>query len=114
MNNTTLDMLSKSEFRARFSLSKEDLDYIDKKSISVIRKHAFDFINKRLAPALPKNDGKQTPFRGHPVFKAQHATATCCHKCLEKWHRIRKGRELDEDDVARIVRLIMLWIERQR
>ncbi len=28
--------------------------------------------------AEPRNDGKQTPFRGHPVFTAQHATATCC------------------------------------
>ncbi len=39
-------------------------------------------------------DGKQTPMKGHPVFIAQHATATCCRGCLEKWHRIPKGAEL--------------------
>jgi hypothetical protein len=25
--------------------------------------------------ASPQNDGKQTPFKGHPVFITQHATA---------------------------------------
>lgn len=36
--------------------------------------HPRDFIAKRPAPAIPANDGKQTPFRGYPVFGAQHAT----------------------------------------
>ena len=29
--------------------------------------HGSDFIDKRLAPAEPANDGKQTPMRGHPA-----------------------------------------------
>jgi hypothetical protein len=44
------------------------------------------------------NDGKQTPMRGHPVFIAQHATATCCRGCLEKWHAIPHGRALSEQE----------------
>jgi hypothetical protein len=32
--------------------------------------------------------------RGHPVFIAQHATATCCRGCLAKWHDIPAGRAL--------------------
>jgi len=47
-----------------------------------IEQHARDFVNECLAPELPKNDGKQTPMKNHPVFIAQHATATCCRKCL--------------------------------
>ncbi|WP_394708052.1 DUF4186 family protein [uncultured Desulfosarcina sp.] len=46
--------------------------------MDTIRIHAFDFTTAKLAPASSKNDGKQTPMSGHPVFIAQHATATCC------------------------------------
>jgi hypothetical protein len=41
------------------------------------QKRYADFIQTRLAPANPPNDGKQTSMRGHPVFKAQHACACC-------------------------------------
>ena len=75
--------------------------------------HAFDFINLRIAPQFPKNDGKQTPMKGHPVFIAQHATATCCRGCLQKWHRIQKGRALSDNEAEFIVSLIMGWIEKQ-
>ena len=51
--------------------------------------------------------------RGHPVFVAQHATATCCRGCLEKWHRIPKGRELTETEQEYIVNVIMEWIGRE-
>ena len=70
--------LSKSKFRSSFHLSKRDFDYIKSKGIDKVRSHAIDFIIKRLAPMNPINDGKQTPMHGHPVFVAQHATATCC------------------------------------
>ena len=66
--------------------------------------------NSRIAPDYPKNDGKQTPMRGHPVFIAQHATATCCRKCIQKWHGIEKGRALNDAEVQFIVALIMGWI----
>ena len=51
--------------------------------------------------------------RGHPVFIAQHATATCCRGCISKWHGIEKGRALNEKKIDYVVALIMGWIERQ-
>ncbi|WP_236638413.1 DUF4186 family protein [Mangrovicoccus ximenensis] len=48
----------------------------------------------------------------HPVFVAQHATATCCRGCLETWHGIPKGRPLDAAEQARIAAILMLWIGR--
>ncbi len=105
-----LERLSKSKFRSSFKLSKKDLEYIDKKGIEVIEEHAHDFINKRIAPAVILNDGKQTPMRGHPVFIAQHATATCCRGCIEKWHGIKKQKELSEDEKNYLVSVIMKWI----
>ena len=83
--------------RSKFHLKQKDKDYIKEKGIEKIREHAHDFINKRLAPENIPNDGKQTPMRGHPVFIAQHATATCCRGCLYKWHKIQKGIELNKE-----------------
>lgn len=86
------------------------IDYINEKGIDTIEKHAYDFVNKRLKPKYILNDGKQTPMKGHPVFIAEHATATCCRNCLYKWHHIEKNKELTENEVDYIVKLIMKWI----
>jgi len=111
--NYILDSLSKSKFRSSFSLKEKDKKYINDKGIDVIRSHAYDFINKRLAPAIIPNDGKQTPMRGHPVFIAQHATATCCRGCLYKWHKIKPGEHLNKEQVDYTVDVIMEWIKNQ-
>ena len=50
--------------------------------------------------------------RGHPVFISQHATATCCRGCLEKWHHIPKGRKLSNDEIDYVVDVIMKWINK--
>ena len=105
--------LSKSKFRSSFHLRRYMLNYINEKGLDKIKEHAYDFIRKRLAPSVIPNDGKQTPMKGHPVFIAQHATATCCRSCLEKWHHIPKGRTLSEKETDYIVNLIMLWINKE-
>ena len=105
--------LSQSKFRSSFSLKANDRSYVSDKGMDKVREHACDFIRKRLAQADIPNDGKQTPMRGHPVFVAQHATATCCRGCLEKWHHIPKGRELTETEQEYIVNVIMEWISRE-
>ncbi|CAA9892263.1 conserved hypothetical protein [Candidatus Methylobacter favarea] len=102
--------LSKSAFRSKFHLKGKDLDYLRSKSLPVILVHAQDFIAERLAPAVLENDGKQTPFRGHPVFVAQHATACCCRGCLQKWHYIAKGRALTPAEEAYIVAVLERWL----
>ena len=111
--NKCLNDLQKSKFRASFKLKKTDFDYIDKKGLDVIKSHAKDFIKTRLAPAQPTNDGKQTPMHGHPAFVSQHATATCCRGCFERWWHIKKGHMLTESEQAFTVSLIMGWISRQ-
>jgi len=107
-----LEELSRSNFRNKFKLKEKENEYIKEKGLEAIRIHAIDFIEKRLAPAIIENDGKQTPMRGHPVFIAQHATATCCRECLYKWHKVPKGNELTKNEVTYIVEIIMTWIER--
>lgn len=107
---TIFEKLSKSKFRSRFHLKKSDLEYIERNGLEKIRDHAYDFVLKRLALKDIKNDGKQTPMRGHPVFIAQHACACCCRGCLFKWHHIPKNRNLTKDEVDYIVDVLMTWI----
>jgi hypothetical protein len=83
------------------------------KGRAVVLDHATTFIAQRLAPSAPANDGKQTPMRGHPVFIAQHATATCCRGCLEKWHGIERRRELTPAEQAHVVATITRWLDSQ-
>jgi hypothetical protein len=102
--------LSKSTFRQRFNLRAQERAYLAAKGLPAVLDHAADFIDRRLAPANPANDGKQTPFRGHPVFIAQHATGTCCRSCLEKWHGIRRGFPLSADERTYVVGILERWI----
>lgn len=111
--NNQLQALSKSKFRSGFKLKEKEKEYIKEKGLDTIEKHAYDFIRQRLASKEIINDGKQTPMKGHPVFIAQHATATCCRGCLYKWHKIRKGKELTQKEIKYVVDLIMEWIKRQ-
>jgi len=108
-----LNSLQKSKFRSSFHLRKYMINYIDEKGFEIIKKHTIDFINEKLAPEYPKNDGKQTPTKGHPVFIAQHATATCCRGCLEKWHNIKKGKELTTKEKNYIYCLLIIWIKNE-
>ena len=114
MNNIEykLSKLSQSKFRSKFHLSEKDKQYVRDKGIDIIQKHAEDFVNKKLKIKLEK-DGKQTPFKGHPVFIAQHATATCCRECLYKWHQINPNIELDNNLIIYVVNVIMIFIKKE-
>lgn len=104
--------LSKSTFRSSFKLKGKELEYLHSKGLEVILEHGRDFIDQRLAPANPPNDGKQTPMRNHPIFIAQHATATCCRGCLQKWHNIpAKDHELSADERDYVIKVLNNWLE---
>jgi predicted Fe-S protein YdhL (DUF1289 family) len=105
--------LAASQFRSRFRLRGRELEYLRRKGLPLVMEHAADFIEKRLAPTAPANDGKQTPMRQHPVFIAQHATATCCRGCLQKWHAIPKGRVLETAEKRYILEVIETWLARE-
>ncbi len=102
--------LEKSPFRRRFRLRGKELEYLRNKGMSTVLDHAAQFIEQRLSPALPPNDGPQTPMRHHPVFIAQHATATCCRGCLQRWHGIPKGRALDAEEKQYILEVLKTWL----
>lgn len=113
MTDAILKKFLKSKFRSKFKLSKKDKDYINLKGFDVIESHAQEFIKLRIAPEVIENDGKQIPFKNHPVFVAQHATATCCRGCIFKWHKFPKNMQLSIEQQQYLVSIIMAWISRQ-
>ena len=109
--DSLFERLGRSAFRSRFRLRPKELEYLRGKGLDTVLDHARAFIDERLAPADIPNDGRQTPMRNHPAFIAQHATATCCRKCLEKWHGIpREGHELTPGERDYIVSVIRKWL----
>ena len=95
----------------KFSLGEAEQEYVTSRGMDILRLHATDFVNKRLAPAAPKNDGRQTPTKGHPVFIAQHACGCNDRSSLEEFFGIEKGRELKKKEVSTVVDVILKWIE---
>ena len=107
-----INSLSKSKFRSSFHLRNYMKEYVKEKGLDKIESDAYDFIKNRISDTSKFIDGKQTPMKGHPVFIAQHATATCCRNCLYKWYHIPKERELTDHEINFCVALIMEWIRK--
>lgn len=64
----------------------------------------------------PWHDGGQTPLAGKSqdiLHYAQHATSTCCRKCLHYWHDIPKKGELTDDQINYCVDLIMSFVDKR-
>ena len=108
-----LNRLKQSTFRSSFRLKEAEIQIVENKPIEIIILEGLKFIETRLAPFQPKNDGAQTPMKGHPVFVAQHATATCCRSCLMKWHHIPDTRALNTIEIGYILQVIQVWIKQK-
>ena len=105
--------LSRSKVIENLDMGESEIEYVKSRGVDILQLHAADFVRKRLAPAEPKNDGRQTPLKGHPVFIAQHATGTSDRQKLAKFHGIEKGVELTDKDISYVVDVIIRWIEEQ-
>lgn len=103
--------LGRSPFRRKFRLSAAERSELRQHGVEPMLLMAHELVREHLKPAQPVNDGKQTPFRGNPIFVAQHGTATCCRRCLEKWHQIPQGRELSTAEQDYIVSVIGCWLQ---
>ena len=61
--------LKRSKQIAELSMGEPEKEYVQSRGLDILQLHATDFVRKRLAAADPKNDGRQTPLKGHPVFE---------------------------------------------
>ena len=107
------DLISANEQCSKFTLGDAEREYISERGMEIIRLHILDFVKKRLQPANPRNDGRQTPAKGHPVFIAQHATATNSRLSMNEVHGVPLGKPLDDDQVEWTVEVISRWLNEQ-
>jgi len=76
----------------------------------LLREAAENRLRKYVGPAEPSYDGRQTPMVGNTIFYAQHATATCCRKCLQEWYEIPIGVALTDEQISYFTELVMRYI----
>lgn len=108
-----LERLARSSFRYRRKLLAAELEYLREKGFDEVVAQARRFVEERLAPPPGSEDGRQTPYRGHPVFIAQHATASCCRGCLDTWHGISRSGAMTPVQVDWVVGLLSAWLLRE-
>lgn len=113
----TIDSLEKEYIRHYYwhiDLPITAKNYALRKGIAELEVSIKKRIKQALIPSQPIRDGYQTPFHSkNPIHYAQHATATCCRKCLHYWHGIELGRELLPNEIAYTTALIMEFITRK-
>ena len=91
-------------------IDQKAVNHARRKGRDGIRIAAEKRIGKYVGPAEPTFDGRQTPKSDNSIFYAQHATASCCRKCMQEWHGIPIGRKLLDEEVKYLTDLAMLYI----
>lgn len=105
------ERLAVNAFRRGFRLQGRELAHLQTWGLERVMRDASELLRRRVAPADPPNDGRQTPWRNHPVFVAQHATATCCRGCIEKWYGVARGHALEPDELNLLLESVRRWLE---
>jgi hypothetical protein len=67
-------------------------------------------IRSSVGARAPFRDGAQTPWNGHILYYAQHATASCCRTCIAEWHGISSGRALTNEEIEYLTDLVYAYV----
>jgi 16S rRNA G966 N2-methylase RsmD len=102
-----------SAFRRGVHLNAAERAELEAIGLEAAAERSRPLIEARLAPAQPRNDGRQTPWHGYLTFPAQHATATCCRSCLAKHHGIPAGVPLSGQQVDYVLACLQGFWERE-
>jgi hypothetical protein len=113
----TLAMLKTEFVRHKFwhiRLSVRAINHARRKGKTGLRERLRKHLAAAIGAAHPFRDGFQTPMKENAddaIAYSQHATATCCRKCLEYWHGIPLGRELTHDELNYLTELAAKYFE---
>lgn len=80
-----------------------------RKGANVLHEDAKHILRKYVC-TLNRRDGVQTRTKGNIIAYAQHATATCCRKCLAYWHGLPVDGEVSDDDLNCLAEVIMTYV----
>jgi|ERR1041384_615059 hypothetical protein len=95
-------------------LSQKAINHARRKGKRGLRQRIRHHLENVIGPQHPFHDGFQTTMADDAPTTfpyAQHATATCCRKCLEYWHGIPIGRELISSELDYLSDLVLLYIQ---
>jgi hypothetical protein len=92
-------------------IDEKAINHARRKGKSSMRAAAERRLRSSVGDANPYRDGYQTPKKGNVLYYAQHATATCCRKCMEDWHGVPMGQALTDRQIAYFTDLVMLYID---
>ena len=81
-----------------------------RKGFTKLRETIHHRIEKYVAPLDNQWDGRQTPTEGNVVYYAQHATASCCRRCIEEWHGISRDAPLTPDVIDYLTELGAMYV----
>ena len=95
-------------------MPQQALDYATRKGRIKLDERVPQQVLKSVGAAIPFRDGTQTPRETskdvNPIHFAQHATASCCRKCVEEWHGIPQGRELSDSEIHYLTELAIRYL----
>lgn len=93
-------------------IDEKAINYARKKGISGLEAAVRSRLRSSVGRAQNPFDGRQTPMEGsgNPIHYAQHATASCCRKCMEYWHGIPQMSDLTEEQIEYMAELVMLYL----
>ena len=91
------------------------VNHAKRKGLLGVREAAIKRIRTSVGPPRSEiyRDGTQTPKIGNVIHYAQHATATCCRKCIEAWHGIEREVPLSEDQIGYMTELVMHYVKKR-
>ena len=79
--------------------------------VVAVRAGVREYLRKKIGPARIFRDGTQTPKKDSVIHFAQHATATCCRKCLDYWYDIPQGRDLTDAELTFCEGLVQSYMD---
>jgi hypothetical protein len=93
-------------------IDKEAIEYALQRGRELLETHARKQLKAKIGRWNELYDGRQTPLMGREIINyAQHATATCCRKCLALWHGFDRTKMLTEEQLEFCTKLVMLYVE---
>jgi hypothetical protein len=94
-------------------IGEKALNYAKRKGLLGLQEAAELRLRKYVGPPRAElfRDGTQTPKVGNAIHYAQHATATCCRKCIEAWHGIERELPLTDQELGYMTELVMHYLK---
>ena len=111
--NEALDRLERSKFRSSFHLNKEDFEYISTKGNRNRSPSRRGFCQRAPCPPLFRKRRQPDPHERTSRFQGSARLRLLLQGLSRKMVQGQKGLRADGGSAAKIVNLLMAWIERQ-